>query len=79
VADVLQELVGERVRLIEAGIPVARQTRRLLADRNQLATAAPTEADIFISTGAKQPLEGAVKRWLNPPKAASFGVNLLLI
>jgi glutamate racemase len=79
VADVLKMLVGDKVTLVEAGIPVARQTRRLLADRNQLATAMPTEADIFISTGAKQPLEGAVKRWLNPPKAASFAVSLLLI
>lgn len=72
VADVLQELVGERVRLIEAGIPVARQTRRLLEERQQLATTAPTEADRFISTGDAQPLERAVQRWLQPhhPRAS---------
>lgn len=72
VADVLQELVGERVRLIEAGIPVARQTRRLLEERQQLATTAPTEADRFISTGDAQSLERAVQRWLQPhhPRAS---------
>lgn len=66
VTDVLQELVGNQVTLVEAGIPVARHTRRLLGEYHRLTTTASTEADIFISTGNAQALERAVQRWFKP-------------
>lgn len=72
VADILQSLVGEAVTLLEPGQAVARQTRRLLAERNQLCVPTGTTnvrdtraADIFISTGSTAELEKAVKRWLS--------------
>ena len=64
VADVLQELAGNRVTLIEAGLPVARHTRRLLAAHHRLNGTRTAKADIFISTGEKSALERAVRRWL---------------
>lgn len=59
----LQALVGADVRLVETGEPVARQTRRLLADRGLLKPAG-SGALAFESTGDLAALTRAAARWL---------------
>jgi glutamate racemase len=67
-SDTLRTLVGEHVFFLEGGAPVARQTRRLLAERGWLAPA--TDActlvipPVFGTTGDANNLRLAVHRWL---------------
>jgi len=68
-ADTLHSMVGEQVVFLEGGAPVARQTRRLLAERGWLRqpdTTPPQDAPspIFASTGNPQTLRSAIERWL---------------
>jgi glutamate racemase len=68
-ADTLRTSVGETTAFLEGGAPVARQTRRLLADRNWLAQAStPTRIEplalSFCTTGSADSLQSAVQRWL---------------
>lgn len=72
IADTLRNLVGDQVAFLEGGVPVARQTRRLLAQRNwlvqQIADATP-DAHVampiqFFTTGDTENLQTAVNRWL---------------
>ena len=68
-AETLHNLVGEQVVFLEGGAPVARQTRRLLAERGWLAQpdATPTQdtpSPIFASTGNPETLRSAIERWL---------------
>lgn len=70
VADVLRTLVGDQVAFLEGGAPVARQTRRRLAERGWLAAseAAPHPAattPTFGTTGQRDELVSAVQRWLH--------------
>lgn len=65
----LTALVGIQVSLIEGGLPVARQTRRLLEKRQHGAPATipatpAAQAPLFYSTGRVGLLESAVHRWL---------------
>ncbi len=67
--ETLRSLVGAHVAFVEGGIPVARQTRRLLAEREWLA---PTLAGavrmappVFCTTGDANNLQLAVRRWLD--------------
>ncbi len=65
----LTTLVGVQVSLMEGGLPVARQTRRLLEkiQPGALATDPATQtahAPMFYSTGSVGLLESAVHRWL---------------
>jgi glutamate racemase len=65
----LTPLVGAQVSLIEGGLPVARQTRRLLEKlQPQAITARPstqtTPTPLFYSTGKLDLLESALRRWL---------------
>jgi glutamate racemase len=62
--EALRQLVGKDVVLLEAGAPVARQTRRLLAERGWLATAPSTSLPAFGTTGTPLVLQSAVQRWL---------------
>lgn len=67
--DTLRHLVGEHVVFLEGGAPVARQTRRLLADRGWLAQP-PADATrkppmVFCTTGNASKLQLAVQRWLD--------------
>lgn len=69
-ADVLQRRVGDQVRLLEGGAPVARQTRRRL-DALQLLRPACTEPGASATpllqaytTGAPGALQDALARWL---------------
>ena len=72
IADTLRNLVGDQVAFLEGGVPVARQTRRLLAQCNwlvqQIADATP-DAHVampiqFFTTGDTENLQTAVNRWL---------------
>ena len=65
--DVLRDLVGPDVQLLETGAPVARHTRRLLQRAERLApVGGATELQLF-STGDPQALQAAAARWLAPP------------
>ncbi len=69
-SDTLRDLVGNRVLFLEGGSPVARQTRKLLAEHGWLVESGPlTDRDApnpgFISTGSPETLRSAVQRWLH--------------
>jgi glutamate racemase len=70
VADVLGRHCGTEVPLIEAGLPVAKQTRRLLQDHALLANRSvegserKSHWDLYYSTGDVFVLESAALRWL---------------
>jgi len=64
---VLQPLVGESVKLIETGEPVARQTRRLLQAAG-LAKAAGQGQVELLTTGSAAALQAAALRWLGLPQ-----------
>jgi glutamate racemase len=69
VADKLQALVGENVVFWEGGAPVARQTRRMLADGGQLVLEPPNfdskgKMLRFFTTGNVESLKTAIGRWL---------------
>jgi glutamate racemase len=70
VADILQTAAGDGVRLIDTGLPVARQTRRLLAAAHLLAdaSASPGKLRLF-ATGDTAALQAAAARWLGLPGA----------
>ena len=57
----LQALVGPRVRLLDNGEPVARQTRRMLPSLSS--DAAPGQCQL-LSTGDPATLQTAARRWL---------------
>ncbi len=59
VAERLQTLLDADVALIESGIPVARQTRRVLP---HIATAGKSETRYY-TTGRREALQTAVQRW----------------
>ncbi|MGQ0710676.1 MAG: glutamate racemase [Rhodoferax sp.] len=75
--DVLHRHVGSAVRFLEAGAPVARQTRRLLEQHRLLRRPASEEqapaADAvrYYSTGVPQALQAAVERWMQGPSSVS--------
>jgi len=66
VGEMLQNLVGPAVTLVEAGAPVSLQTRRVLAQagllRRQSGGSGTTR---LLSTGTSQALEGNAARWLS--------------
>ena len=69
VADVLKRHCGAEVPLIEAGIPVARQTRRVLQEHGLLAGpgangTSTQRRTVYFSTGEVASLQSAVGRWL---------------
>lgn len=68
-SDVLHASVGQAVVFLEGGVPVARQTRRLLEARSWLAPqgaqVAPAASTVFGTTGDTGPLQSAIGRWLH--------------
>lgn len=54
---------GEKVKMIETGEPVARQTRRLL-EAEGLLKVEGTGSITLLTTGSQQVLEAAARRWL---------------
>ena len=83
-ANELQALIGAQIPLLEGGVSVARQTRRLLEpselkqsslDLLGMAPGLPTalsQAPIFYSTGKLDLLESAVGRWLQTEGRAAL-------
>jgi glutamate racemase len=69
IADALRAGAGGQVEMLEGGVPVARQTRRLLSERKCLAPESllpPTASQnlSFFSTGDELTLSTAVTRWM---------------
>ncbi len=62
----LRKRVGSDVQFLEGGAPVARQTKRLMAERKQLLPTSETALPIvqFFTTGAADIFATAVERWL---------------
>jgi glutamate racemase len=61
----LRHSIGQQVALIEGGAPVARQTRRLLAEKHLLAVPTPLSSDVaFFTTGKADTLINALRLWL---------------
>ena len=78
-ANVLQTLIGAEVPLLEGGVSVARQTRRLLEQLKPSSLGLPrpwssaqSQAPIFYSTGKLELLESAVRRWLQMDDRATL-------
>lgn len=72
VAGLLRSLCGPLVTLVEAGVPVAQQTRRLLSKHGLLVDSATqsvalskASATTYLTTGEADLLEQAVHRWLD--------------
>jgi glutamate racemase len=63
-SQLLAELVGPQVRLIETGAPVARQTRRLLAAAQHLRDGADGGTLTLLASGLDATLQSAARRWL---------------
>jgi glutamate racemase len=63
IAPELRRHTGDAVRFIDTGVPVAQQTRRLLAQTGQLAEAGDG-AVALISSAAPEALDAAAARWL---------------
>lgn len=72
VSGTLRQWVGPSVAFFEGGVPVARQTRRILTDAGTLVLASgpnappagPTLATHFCTSGNPELLRSAVARWL---------------
>nr|WP_295785782.1 glutamate racemase [Rhodoferax sp.] len=69
----LRRAIGDTVVLMEGGAPVARQTRRLLADKQLLAEpeALADGSTLFFTTGKAEMLANAARRWLRLEAAVS--------
>lgn len=65
VREHLAERLGPGVALVDTGAPVARQTRRLLADAQRLAApSGPARPDVqWLGTGSATQLAAAASRW----------------
>ena len=66
VEPLLQRLAGVNVTLVDGGMPVARNTRRILEQRGELCTK-PLQSNTqgeFFTTGKVSILEAAVARWI---------------
>lgn len=62
-SEVLRELLGDGIQLVETGQPVARQTRRLL-EQKELLNPAGSGAVRWHTTGSPEALRSAASRWL---------------
>lgn len=74
--DALRQLLGEEVRLIDTGVPVARQTRRMLAARGLLREGPATPGRLRLwTTGELAALQAAARHWLGLPASACAKVQ----
>lgn len=64
VQDEFARLAGPGVRLVDTGLPVARQTRRLLEAARLLRPAPGLGSTRLLTTGAQAALDAAAARWL---------------
>jgi len=74
--DVLRRLVGPGVQLVDTGAPVARHTRRRLAQAGLLAPGDGPGALRLFSTGDPARLHAAAARWLQAGVDAAEAVAL---
>ena len=71
---VLRALVGDQVNILETGLPVARQVKKVLAERGLLTvidmSAGSSSGDVgkltLLATGDAQSLQRAASMWLTP-------------
>lgn len=75
---VLRRLLGPQVQLVETGAPVARQTRRLLAQAGLLAPDTQAAALALLTTGEPRQLQAAAARWLASSPDAARAIALPL-
>jgi glutamate racemase len=75
---VLRRLLGPQVQLVETGAPVARQTRRLLAQAGLLAPDTQAAALALLTTGEPRQLQVAAARWLAQPAGIAHAVEVPL-
>ncbi|MDP2418427.1 MAG: glutamate racemase [Hydrogenophaga sp.] len=73
-ADVLTELGGPGIQLVETGVPVARRTRAVLGLEGHAVNPVPPHTDLqLMSTGDPEKLTQAAQRWLKAHvKARAF-------
>jgi glutamate racemase len=71
VKDELRRHAPATLRFIDTGVPVAQQTRRLLASAGQLADSNHSGGLLLQSSGNVAVLEAAAARWLGLPSAAA--------
>ena len=68
IADELRACVGPGIALVEGGVPVAKQTHRLLAAQNALAHSDALQSTnpqpLLWTTGEPNALDRAVQTWL---------------
>jgi glutamate racemase len=69
IADELRRQVGDTVRFVDTGAPVALQTRRLLEQAGLLADGAGEGELLLCSSAAPASLDAAAARWLHRPPA----------
>ena len=76
VKDDLRALLGPDIQLLDTGAPVARQTRRMLEQRNLLAPELNADLPLaqakqiqLLTTGTLSALQAAAQRWLDLPPA----------
>lgn len=83
VKDDLRALLGPDIQLLDTGAPVARQTRRMLEQRNLLG--AETDGSLqlaqadqiqLMTTGRLTAMQAAAQRWLELPEGCSLAVNV---
>ena len=77
--DVLQQIVGDAVQLLEPGEPVARQTRRLLLQHGLLSSPTPdarTGELTLLATSSPRRLQRAASQWLGI-SAAVTPINII--
>jgi glutamate racemase len=63
-AEIFRELLGPEIQLVETGVPVAKQTRRLLEAQALLNPAGRGEVR-FHTSGSAEALKQAASRWLS--------------
>ena len=83
VKDDLRALLGPDIQFLDTGAPVARQTRRMLEQRNLLGAEtdgslqlAQAEQIRLMTTGRLTAMQAAAQRWLDLPAACSQAVSV---
>jgi glutamate racemase len=84
IQPVLQEYISQPIHFLEGGIPVARHTKKVLTDSNQLVSADLTLQDaekrlVLHTTGQALALHQSVQRWMPPAALAHSVVHPILL
>ncbi|NIF85579.1 glutamate racemase [Comamonas sp. Tr-654] len=83
VKDDLRALLGPDIQFLDTGAPVARQTRRMLEQRDMLRPETEGSPELagadqiqLMTTGRLTAMQAAAQRWLDLPAACSQAVNV---